>query len=231
MRSFWEDRAQENPVWYVDTSMDYDDPDMEQFLATGSTVVRQALLDAPIRPERRQLAVEIGCGLGRICAALSPYFSEVVGVDISSSMVKQARMLIPDTNVRFELVSGADLQPIADDSADFVTTFTVFQHMPKASLIEAYLNEAARVLCPGGVLAAQWNNLPHPTRWRVRSTWWRLRRRIGGPLALDTRTAPEFTGLRVPMTIMAAMLRQAGLSVRATSGEGTLFAWVWATKS
>jgi SAM-dependent methyltransferase len=228
MHTYWDDRARENAVWYVDTSLDYDRPDMDQFLATGREIVRHALLDAPIRPDRRQRAVEIGCGVGRICLALSEQFDEVVGVDISESMVEQARQLVTAPIVRFDVVSGSDLEPLADDSADFIVTFTVFQHMPKASLIEAYLQEAARVLRPGGVLAAQWNNLPHPIRWKLRGVWWRLRHRIGGPLGLDQRVAPQFVGMRLAADDMLDMITRAGLTVRATAEPGTLFAWVWA---
>jgi ubiquinone/menaquinone biosynthesis C-methylase UbiE len=230
MRSYWDERARENAVWYVDTSVSYDDPDMDKFMATGREVVRQALLDAPVHPAAKELAVEIGCGLGRICNALADHFTNVIGVDISESMVQQARELVDKPNVRFEVVSGADLRPVDDASADFVTTFTVFQHMPKATLIEAYVQEAARVLRPGGVLAAQWNNLPHPMAWKARGVWWRLRDRIGGRLKLDARVAPQFVGMRLPTEDMMDIVTRAGLTVRGTAETGTLFAWVWATK-
>jgi len=230
MRAYWDERAKENAVYYVDTSVSYDDPDMARFMQTGNTVVRQALLDAPVQPNGRELAVEIGCGVGRICKALSGHFVNVVGVDISESMVAQARQLVTEPNVRFEVVSGADLAPVNDDSADLVTTFTVFQHMPKAALIESYVTEASRVLRSGGVLAAQWNNLPHPLAWKLRGVWWRLRDRLGGPLKLDPRVAPEFVGMRLPTKDMTAMLTRAGFTVKGTSDLATLFAWVWATK-
>lgn len=230
MRSYWEARAQENAVWYVDTTMDYDAPDMGRFFATGHEVVDELLHQAPVQPAGRERAVEIGCGLGRICLALSEEFGEVIGVDISETMIAKARQLVVRPNVRFELVSGADLAPVEDGSVDLVTTFTVFQHMPNAPLIEAYVHEAARVLAPGGVLAAQWNNLPHPLGGKARGVWERTRHRIGGPFRLDARVAPEFVGLRLPLDDMLAMVRRAGLTVRGTSQTGTLFAWAWATK-
>jgi SAM-dependent methyltransferase len=229
MRDYWDARAHENSLWYVDTSLDYDTPDFERFMAGGEQVVRQALLEAPVQPSRRGLAVEIGCGVGRICRALAEHFEAVIGVDVSEEMVNQARALVTLPSVRFETVSGADLAPVKDASADLVTTFTVFQHMPTATLIEAYVREAARVLRPGGVLAAQWNNLPHPRRWQAQAKWWRLRQRIGRP-ALDQRVAPEFIGIRLPASEMITLIERAGLRVNATAQLGTLFAWVWATK-
>ena len=230
MRDYWDERAKENAAWYVDTSVNYETPDMDAFMATGAEVVRQALTDAPVKPKQQELAVEIGCGLGRICGALGDHFTNVVGVDISQSMVEQARELINKPNVRFEVVSGADLGTVADQSADLVTTYTVFQHMPKAELIESYVRDAGRALRPGGVLAAQWNNLPHPMAWMARGVWWRIRDHIGGPLKLDARVAPQFVGMRLPTKDMVDMCTRAGLTVRATAQTGTLFAWVWATK-
>ncbi|HWW53854.1 MAG TPA: class I SAM-dependent methyltransferase [Acidimicrobiales bacterium] len=226
MARYWDDRAQENALWYVDTSLDYDHPDMDHFLATGWEILREALLDAPVQPATKGVAVEIGCGVGRICRALTEQFEQVIGIDISETMVARARQLVP--SARFEV--GTDLSAVADDSADFVTSFTVFQHMPRAALIDAYVAEAGRVLRSGGVFAAQWNNLPHPWRWKARGVWWRLRHRVGGRFALDQRVAPQFVGMRLPFDDMADMVRRAGLEVQATAKLGTLYAWVWATK-
>ena len=146
MRDYWDARAQENAAFYVDTTCDYDAPDMEQFFETGNEVVREALLDAPVQPAVRVRALEIGPGLGRICRALAPHFDQVVGLDVSAEMVRQARELVDDPNVTFEVGDGITLQPVQDASVDFVVTFTVLQHLPDRSAIVGYLREAARVL-------------------------------------------------------------------------------------
>lgn len=229
MKRYWDARARENAVWYVDTTCNYEDPDMGAFFATGARVVERALLEAPVQPRGRALAVEIGSGLGRISLALSDHFDQVLGVDISAEMVGRARELVPNPRVRFEVGNGTDLMPV-DASADFVITFTVLQHLPKAELIEGYLREAVRVLKPGGVLAAQWNNLPHPALWKARAAWWRARNRIGGPFALDARIEPQFTGTRLPLRRVVAALSGTGATVVGTAELGTLFAWVWAQK-
>jgi ubiquinone/menaquinone biosynthesis C-methylase UbiE len=230
MRDYWNERARENAAWYVDTTCDYDNPDMEAFLSTGPKVVATALTEAPIQPPERDLAVEIGPGLGRICLALADHFDRVVGVDISEEMVERARKMVDNPRITFEVGNGTDLQPLRDQSADFVLTFTVLQHLTKASLIEGYLREAARVLKPGGVLAAQWNNTPRPRVWKLRVAWWKVRTRVGGPLRIDIRNSPEFAGTRLPYSRVQRVLAEAGMTVRASTGRGTLFAWVWAEK-
>jgi hypothetical protein len=63
----------------------------------------------------------------------------------------------------------------------------------------------------------------------MRGEWWRLRQLLG-LRPLGRRIAPQFHGLRVPVTDMEAMLDRAGLTLKATKGLGTLFAWVWAER-
>lgn len=230
MRRFWDERAQENAAWYVDTSLSYDDPDMEQFFATGARVVDEALLEAPVQPARCELAVEIGPGLGRICAALAERFDRVVGIDVSAEMVAKGRALVPDGRVELLVGDGLGLQPVADGTADLVISFTVLQHMPSRALVLGYLREGARVLRPGGVLAVQWNNLPHPHRWRAHAAWWRLRQRLGLGLREEQRSAREFVGTRVPWAAVERTLEASGLEIAGRKGEGTLFSWVWAVK-
>jgi SAM-dependent methyltransferase len=230
MRRFWDDRARENAAWYVDTSIDYDNPDMEQFMATGRQIVKEAFLDAPIQPAGRHLAVEIGPGIGRICAALADHFETVIGVDVSAEMIERARGLVHHPNIRFEVGNGRDLQPVETDSADFVTTFTVLPHLPSPDLVQGYLRDSARVLKTGGVLAAHWNNLPHPRAWRARAQLWRLPNRLGRRPQTDPRLERQFTGTPLTLSTIERTLQDAGMTVRGTDGLGTLFAWVWAQK-
>jgi SAM-dependent methyltransferase len=172
--------------------------------------------------------VEIGAGLGRNCRALAARFSRVVGLDISEEMVRRATELVP--NVEFVLTDGASMAPVATASADLVFSFTVFQHIPHTAVIEAYIAEAGRVLRQGGVFAFQWNNEPGHRRWALRRRVLSVLQRIGMKRERYQRHAPQFLGSRVPMSRINAALRRAGLELRATMGEGTLYAWAWAVK-
>ena len=231
MRSWWESAAQRNAAWYVDTSLDYDAPDMERFWATGEAIVADALDGAPAVPAGRERAVEIGSGLGRVSRALSRRgFAEVVGVDISPTMVARARELVDEPGVRFELGDGSGLGVVGTASTDLVLTFTVFQHMPDERLIASYVREAARVLRPGGVLVAQWNGTDGARRWALRRAWLARAGRLRRGADRYGREVPEFLGSRVPVPRMRALLADAGLEVAGMRGEGTLYAWVWATK-
>src|SRR5438132_13469194 len=211
MRDYWDRRAVENAAWYVDTSTAYDNPDMDQFLAAGRRIAEVAFTEAPIQPKGRELAVEIGPGLGRVAMAMAEHFDRVIGIDVSSEMVEKARRFVTDPSITFEVGDGTTLKPVPDGCADLLYSFTVLQHIPKVSVIDGYLSEAARVLRPGGVAALQWNNDPHPWRWRGKAIVSTAAHRLGLPGRRDNRNALQFFGSRVPTAKIAATLRTNGL--------------------
>ena len=230
MREFWDEAARTNAVWYVDTTQPYDDPDMARFLRAARGVVATAIDESPVPLPGNALAVEIGAGLGRMCAALAQRFEQVVGVDVSPEMVAKARASVPDERIDFRLGDGATLPGVADGTADLVFSYTVFQHIPDPRIIDAYLREAARVLRPGGVLVFQWNNIPWAWGWRIRAVVLTFLQRTGLRPETHGRHAPAFLGSRIPRRRIERVLDRAGLEVVAVHGQGTLWAWMWARK-
>jgi SAM-dependent methyltransferase len=230
-RRYWDERATENALWYVDTSLDYAAPDVERFLADGEAVVAYALDQHHDLLPGHGRALEIGCGAGRICRALATRFHEVIGIDVSPRMLEHARRLVPTDEVTFLVGDGSSLAPVADDSVDLVLSYTVFQHIADPEVITGYIHEAARVLRPGGLLVAQWNGQETSGRWAVRR-WVRvLRARLGlAPPAARSREATDFIGTSLPLSRMRAAITGAGLVERDSAGEGTLFSWIWAQR-
>jgi SAM-dependent methyltransferase len=230
MRAYWDERARLNAVWYVDTSLRYDEPDLERFYATGKVVVAEALSEAPTQPPSRALAVEIGSGLGRISVVLAERFDRVVGIDVSPEMVERARQLVTNDRVSFAIGDGSSLAPIDTGSADLVLTFTVFQHIPTAAVIERYIEEAGRVLRPGGVFVFQWNNGGGPVRWAVRRSVLAVGSRIGLGRERFGRNEPQFLGSRVSLQRIRRAVERGGMQLERTKGLGSLFAWGWAVR-
>jgi SAM-dependent methyltransferase len=168
MRSDWNQRAREDPHYYV--AFGGRDQDEATFLATAADVLR--LLEGELRrlpqaADRR--ALEIGCGPGRLIKPLSRHFSEIHGVDVSDEMIRLARERLRDVpHAHVHATDGASLGQFAGRSFDFVYSYAVFQHIPSRAVVLEYMHEISRVLKPGGIFRGQFNGLPHsgaPDTW------------------------------------------------------------------
>jgi ubiquinone/menaquinone biosynthesis C-methylase UbiE len=118
---------------------------------------RQATVDAQfirsyLQPGMRLL--DCGCGPGSITLGLAGLVApgKVVGVDISSAMIEQAKTAAATAgaaNVRFE-VADAYALPFAAGDFDVVFSHALLEHLPRP--LDA-LAEMHRVLRPGGLVA------------------------------------------------------------------------------
>jgi len=103
---------------------------------------------ARIRPGEK--ALDVGCGTGNFSFMLAQKGLEVVGLDISPHMLKQAWKKAEGENISLEFVQGNiyDL-PFNDETFDLVLSVTAFEFLsdPKAAASEAW-----RCVKPGGRL-------------------------------------------------------------------------------
>jgi len=158
MQREWNQRAENNARYFICTDI----PE-EEFFASGQgdydCYVRPILGTAGWNP-RDKVALEIGCGIGRMTRCFAAEFREVIGLDISISMVEQAQRSAPP-HARFLVGTGCDLTGIPDRSVDFVFSYIVFQHIPDKESILRYIEDTGRVLRPGGLFRFHVNGLPH----------------------------------------------------------------------
>jgi ubiquinone/menaquinone biosynthesis C-methylase UbiE len=99
--------------------------------------------------------LEIGCGIGRFAAALSPVVRHITGLDISEVMIARARERCSGlANVTLQVSSGRDLATVQNSSIDLILAADVFPYLVQAGpgLVERHLSEGARVLKAGGSL-------------------------------------------------------------------------------
>jgi 2-polyprenyl-3-methyl-5-hydroxy-6-metoxy-1,4-benzoquinol methylase len=99
--------------------------------------------------------LDLGCGFGRVAAALSPRCRSVLGLDVSAGMVAEARWRhagLPNT--RFETTPGRDLSALPAAAFDLILAVDSFPYLVQAGVAEAHVADAARALRPGGALAA-----------------------------------------------------------------------------
>jgi SAM-dependent methyltransferase len=156
----WEDLARLDPLWAIASTPEkrFGGWDEEEFMASGRQKVAVLLkqLDSLGLPERRERALDFGCGVGRLALPLAEAFQSVTGVDIAPAMIEQARERAVDLpRTRFVLNERDDLAVLAGERFDLVYTGLVLQHLPSRASALRYLSELARLVAPGGVLVAQ----------------------------------------------------------------------------
>ena len=159
--------------------------------------------------------VEVGCGPGRMTAALAERFDEVVAVDVSPAMLEQARTNVTATNVTFRPVSGERLDGLDQGIADALICYLVLQHLPSRYVISSYLAEFARVLAPAGEAFVQVPVLASAWRPRV----WRIARAPLVRMSNRPDRSPAFRGFRMTAAELDRALAAARLRVIA-SDEG-----------
>jgi SAM-dependent methyltransferase len=158
--------------------------------------------------------VEVGCGPGRMTAALAERFDRVLALDVSPAMLERARVAVPDERVEFRAVSGERLDGVDDGIADVLVCYLVLQHLPTRPAVLSYLAEFARVLAPEGEAFVQLPVLDDNVRARA----WRALRSALVPLtALGPTRRREFRGFRLTRGELDAGLAGVGLRIEATN--------------
>lgn len=163
----WNVWGNKDPLWSIlsDPSKKDGKWDEKEFFATGEQQIGRRLqwlreLGVVVQPG---LALDFGCGVGRLTNALAAHFREAHGVDVSPSMIERARQLNrhPDRVKYFHNPKG-DLSDFETGRYDFIYTELVLQHIPPR-FQKVYIAEFFRLLSPGGVAAFQ---TIHAVGWR-----------------------------------------------------------------
>jgi SAM-dependent methyltransferase len=172
-KQHWEDMGDLDPYWSILTEpgTKHGNWDLEKFFQTGADEISELMSAAEKLdlPRQRQWALDFGCGVGRLTRALAPLFQNVVGIDISESMLRRAAALNPQKNCQF-VHNDSDSLPFPSGKFDLIYTALVLQHVPSQKSIRRYIAEFVRVLKVGGLLVMQVpNHVPLRRRLQARA--------------------------------------------------------------
>lgn len=112
-----------------------------------------ALVRTLVREARgRKLAIDVGCGFGKLAAELAPHFERVVGLELNRRTAQVGSKLfgVEIRSERLERFAERD-----GGAADLIVMNQILEHLAD---VRGVLATAHRVLRPGGVV---WVGIPH----------------------------------------------------------------------
>lgn len=227
MREFWDERAREDALHFIDPREGYGHADEERFWRRGEQEVDALLriLDLELDPAARVL--ELGCGIGRLTRVLAARVAHVTAVDVSPEMLTRAQEHHDAlANVEWVLGDGSTLDGVEDASCDAVVSHAVLQHIPDPQAQLGYVREFARVLRPGGWAAFGVSTDPgaHTAKSPAAPDAGASRRGFLKAIVGQAPTGkdqPEWLGSWVPLDALGAAAMNAGLLIERIEGSGT----------
>jgi SAM-dependent methyltransferase len=151
----WDGLAKLNPTWAILTERN--DWDINEFFHTGCIYISKILNHIKSRGYNLNCgkALDFGCGMGRLTQALSQRFNNVIGVDISPTMVELANKYNKyKEKCQYIINNGDDLKQLGNSSFDFIISHITLQHIQPIYAIK-YILEFLRILAQGGILVFQ----------------------------------------------------------------------------
>jgi 2-polyprenyl-3-methyl-5-hydroxy-6-metoxy-1,4-benzoquinol methylase len=152
----WERWGRTDPYYAVLADARFSRSEIETnrslFFESGRAHVQAILttFEKHFGPLRKVSALDHGCGVGRLTIPLAEHFTQVVGVDISPTMLAEARANFQAREItNIELGSADDQLSKVQRSFDFVNSALVLQHVP-VWRGELLINELVRRVAPGG---------------------------------------------------------------------------------
>jgi len=245
MRRDWDERAKKNAFHYIASWRK--DWDLNSFLSSGEEdyqrFVVPVLERCKVSPSGKVM-VELGCGAGRMTSNFALHYKRVVALDLSVEMLERARRVhSKERNILWLRASGTDLACLADDSADFVFSYLVLQHLPSEELVFAYVREILRILQPGGAFLFQFNGSDSPTMnlrgriawgivdtlWSAKLTW--ISHALASRLGLDPAAAGKtWRGAAIVANRVGDIVQSCMGEVREMSGVNTPMTWCCGVK-
>lgn len=159
----WEEWGRRDPYFGVITDPQFrrselNDHSKRKFWESGESHVHGVLatirryLDPAFAPRS---VLDFGCGVGRLLIPFARIIDEVVGLDVSASMLEEARRNCDECGLRnVRLLDSDDSLSTLTESFDLIHSCIVFQHIP-AERGRAIFAKLLQHLRPGGIGAVQ----------------------------------------------------------------------------
>jgi SAM-dependent methyltransferase len=155
----WEDWGRRDPYFSVLTDPRYrrgnlTEPAKREFFESGRIHANHVMhvirrhVDGDCAPKR---VLDFGCGVGRTLIPLAQVAQEVVGLDVSPSMLQEAKRNCEERGItNVQLLACDDELSLLTGAFDLIHSYIVFQHIP-IDRGRAIFFKLLQHLKPGGV--------------------------------------------------------------------------------
>ncbi|MEM8715501.1 MAG: class I SAM-dependent methyltransferase [Cyanobacteria bacterium P01_G01_bin.4] len=142
-----------------DRSAELYDLQVELLFGGSADIMRRRvirpIIDTVGLPDKSTRILDVACGTGRTLRMLRGAFPEakLFGTDLSPAYLRKANQLLSELPGELPqlLQANAEELPFADEAFDIVTSVFLFHELPGEAR-QNVINEAARVLKPGGLI-------------------------------------------------------------------------------
>ena len=194
VQATYEQLGSEDPLWAILTDDRFrgNKWDPAAFFATGREEIAQVLRDLAAQGHKvgGGTALDFGCGVGRLTQALCVHFQQVIGIDISTTMIDGAiKWNQHGERCRYLVNTTATIDAVADGTVDFVYSNITLQHSPPRYQV-GYIAEFLRMLRPGGLAVFQVRIGPYRAPGSIADAWYRLKSETLRPLWKRMRGRP-----------------------------------------
>jgi SAM-dependent methyltransferase len=159
----WEKWGKNDPYFGVITkekfrSHNLSDESLKEFFDSGKGHIRNIIdvskrfIDHDFSPRK---VFDFGCGVGRLLIGFSEIADQVVGLDVSESMLTEALINCNRYSINnVSLIKSDDTLSVLKGNFDFIHSFIVFQHIPVDRGVHIFRNLLDH-LEDGGICAIQ----------------------------------------------------------------------------
>lgn len=135
----WEKLGKDDPYFSVITQDKYKESNLteeskEDFFRSGHSYIENVLkkIRKHLHPNYSvKKALDFGCGAGRLVVPLAEFSEHVTGVDVSESMLIEAKKNCDARSVEnVDFFKSDDNLSLLSNKYDFIHSFIVFQHIP-----------------------------------------------------------------------------------------------------
>jgi ubiquinone/menaquinone biosynthesis C-methylase UbiE len=104
-------------------------------------------------PPKGKIALDVGCGTGKVAIALAKAGWKVTGFDLSPAMVSMARLNAMEAQVEVDFVRGDLLALNTQGKFNLITAFALTNFLRSPKELEQAFGQVARALAPSGAFA------------------------------------------------------------------------------